>query len=37
VESEAQRAFLERCGCDFVQGYLTGRPADPDAAAKEYV
>jgi len=37
VESEAQRAFLERCGCDFVQGFLTGHPADPDTAAKEYV
>jgi EAL domain-containing protein (putative c-di-GMP-specific phosphodiesterase class I) len=37
VETEAQRAFLERCGCDFVQGYLTGSPVDPDTAAKEYV
>jgi EAL domain-containing protein (putative c-di-GMP-specific phosphodiesterase class I) len=27
VESEAQRSFLERSGCDAYQGYLFGRPA----------
>jgi EAL domain-containing protein (putative c-di-GMP-specific phosphodiesterase class I) len=27
VETPAQHALLERCGCDEVQGYLTGRPA----------
>jgi EAL domain-containing protein (putative c-di-GMP-specific phosphodiesterase class I) len=37
VESEAQRAFLEGCGCDFLQGYLAGRPVDADTAAKDYV
>jgi diguanylate cyclase (GGDEF)-like protein/PAS domain S-box-containing protein len=37
VETEAQRAFLEGCGCDFVQGYLAGGPVDADTAAKDYV
>ncbi|MGH8724826.1 MAG: putative bifunctional diguanylate cyclase/phosphodiesterase, partial [Burkholderiales bacterium] len=37
VETEAQREFLKGCGCDFIQGYLVGRPADADAAAREYV
>ena len=37
VETEAQREALKACGCDFLQGYLTGRPADPDAAARDYV
>jgi EAL domain-containing protein (putative c-di-GMP-specific phosphodiesterase class I) len=37
VETEAQRAFLKSCGCDFIQGFLVGRPADADTAAKEYV
>jgi diguanylate cyclase (GGDEF)-like protein/PAS domain S-box-containing protein len=37
VETEAQRAFLEGCGCDFIQGYLTGQPVDADSAAKDYV
>lgn len=27
VETEAQRAFLDREGCDYVQGYLIGRPS----------
>jgi diguanylate cyclase (GGDEF)-like protein len=26
VETEGQLAFLSRCGCDEVQGYLIGRP-----------
>jgi diguanylate cyclase (GGDEF)-like protein len=26
VETEAQRDFLARCGCDYLQGYLIGRP-----------
>jgi EAL domain-containing protein (putative c-di-GMP-specific phosphodiesterase class I) len=26
VETEAQRAFLARHGCDVGQGYLFGRP-----------
>ncbi len=37
VETEAQREFLQRCGCDFIQGYLVGAPMDADSAAKEYV
>ena len=27
IETEAQRAFLQRLGCDLGQGYLIGRPA----------
>ena len=37
VETEEQREFLRSCGCDFIQGYLIGRPADADSAAKDYV
>jgi EAL domain-containing protein (putative c-di-GMP-specific phosphodiesterase class I) len=37
VETEAQRAFLKSCGCDFIQGFLVGKPVDADSAAKEYV
>ncbi len=37
VETEAQREFLRACGCDFIQGYLVGRPVDSDSAAKPYV
>jgi diguanylate cyclase (GGDEF)-like protein len=37
VETEAQRAFLEGCGCDYLQGNLAGRPVDADIAAKDYV
>ncbi|HXU43110.1 MAG TPA: PAS domain S-box protein [Burkholderiales bacterium] len=37
VETKAQREFLARCGCDFVQGYLVGKPLEADAAAKEYL
>jgi diguanylate cyclase (GGDEF)-like protein/PAS domain S-box-containing protein len=37
VETEAQLEFLQSCGCDFIQGYLSGRPVDADTAAKEYV
>jgi EAL domain-containing protein (putative c-di-GMP-specific phosphodiesterase class I) len=28
VETAAQRAYLERLGCDYLQGYLLGRPVD---------
>ena len=35
VESEAQREYLRRCGCDYIQGYLIGRPADAETAAKD--
>jgi diguanylate cyclase (GGDEF)-like protein len=29
VETEAQRSFLARHGCDIAQGYLLGRPGHP--------
>ncbi|MFE8032018.1 EAL domain-containing protein [Thiohalocapsa marina] len=31
VETEAQLAYLTTAGCDLVQGYLIGRPAEADA------
>jgi diguanylate cyclase (GGDEF)-like protein/PAS domain S-box-containing protein len=34
VESEAQREALKACGCDYLQGFLTGRPVDTETAAK---
>ena len=37
VENDAQREFLRRCGCDYIQGYLVGRPTDSDSAAKDSV
>ncbi|HZQ73395.1 MAG TPA: PAS domain S-box protein [Burkholderiales bacterium] len=37
VENEAQQEFLRRCGCDYIQGYLIGHPADADTAAKDYL
>jgi diguanylate cyclase (GGDEF)-like protein/PAS domain S-box-containing protein len=37
VESEAQREALKACGCDYLQGYLSGRPADAETASKDYV
>jgi len=37
VENEAQRTFLVKCGCDYIQGFLIGRPLDADSAAKEYI
>jgi EAL domain-containing protein (putative c-di-GMP-specific phosphodiesterase class I) len=37
VESEAQREALKACGCDYLQGFLTGRPVDAETAAKDYV
>jgi EAL domain-containing protein (putative c-di-GMP-specific phosphodiesterase class I) len=33
VETDAQREFLNRCGCDYIQGFLIGRPQGPDAHA----
>ncbi|OFS92713.1 hypothetical protein HMPREF3113_11985 [Stenotrophomonas sp. HMSC10F06] len=30
VETAGQRAYLERLGCDYLQGYLLGRPEDPE-------
>jgi len=37
VESEAQREALKACGCDFIQGNLTGAPMDAETAARDYV
>jgi EAL domain-containing protein (putative c-di-GMP-specific phosphodiesterase class I) len=37
VESEAQKAALIACGCDYLQGFLIGAPADAETAAKDYV
>ncbi len=33
VETEGQRALLNRCGCGLMQGYLFSRPLPPEAAA----
>ncbi|WP_193069519.1 EAL domain-containing protein, partial [Pseudomonas sp. K5] len=30
VETAGQRSYLERLGCDFLQGYLLGRPVDAE-------
>ncbi|HTM60719.1 MAG TPA: PAS domain S-box protein [Burkholderiales bacterium] len=35
VEDEKQLDYLKRCGCDYIQGYLIGRPADAETAAKD--
>jgi diguanylate cyclase (GGDEF)-like protein/PAS domain S-box-containing protein len=37
VESEPQKRALIECGCDYLQGLLSGGPADADTAAKDYV
>jgi diguanylate cyclase (GGDEF)-like protein/PAS domain S-box-containing protein len=37
VESEAQREALKACGCDYLQGFLAGKPADSETASKDYV
>ncbi|MEO8717607.1 MAG: EAL domain-containing protein [Burkholderiales bacterium] len=37
VETAAQRAFLAKLGCDYLQGPLVGPPVDADAATKDYV
>jgi diguanylate cyclase (GGDEF)-like protein/PAS domain S-box-containing protein len=37
VESEAQREALVACGSDYIQGFLTGAPADGETAARDYV
>lgn len=33
VETEEQRAYLDHCGCDLMQGYLFSRPLPPEDAA----
>jgi diguanylate cyclase (GGDEF)-like protein/PAS domain S-box-containing protein len=37
VENESQRKFLRSCGCEYIQGYASGRPADADRAAEKYL
>ncbi|HYD56424.1 MAG TPA: bifunctional diguanylate cyclase/phosphodiesterase, partial [Burkholderiales bacterium] len=37
VETEAQKQFLRGFGCEHVQGYLTGKPVDPETAAKDFL
>ncbi len=37
VETEAQREALKACGCDYLQGYLTGKPVDAETASKDFV
>jgi diguanylate cyclase (GGDEF)-like protein len=37
VEDEPQRDFLRARGCDQLQGYLLGRPMDPDSVAKRFL
>ena len=34
VEEENQLAFLKEKGCDFIQGFIWGKPMDPQQAAK---
>jgi len=34
VETEAQEKLLRECGCDYLQGYRSGEPMDPEAAEK---
>jgi diguanylate cyclase (GGDEF)-like protein/PAS domain S-box-containing protein len=37
VETEAQKTMLLACGCDFLQGFLTGAPVDADTAARDFI
>jgi len=37
VETEAQKKALIACGCDYLQGFHIGAPADAETAAKDYV
>src|SRR5688572_7437783 len=37
VETEEQRAFLQKCRCHYLQGYLIGHPLDAEAAAQPYL
>jgi diguanylate cyclase (GGDEF)-like protein/PAS domain S-box-containing protein len=34
VETVEQLGFLDECACDFVQGYLFGKPVAPDEAVR---
>lgn len=33
IELEQQRIYLNECGCDYIQGYLTGRPMPAEQIA----
>jgi diguanylate cyclase (GGDEF)-like protein/PAS domain S-box-containing protein len=37
VETQAQRDYLRGCGCDYLQGFLIGRPVDADSASQPYL
>ena len=37
VETVAQRDFLAGLGCDYAQGFLTGKPVDGDTASAAYL
>jgi diguanylate cyclase (GGDEF)-like protein/PAS domain S-box-containing protein len=37
VENDAQRKFLRGCGCEYIQGFAAGKPADADRAAEKYL
>jgi EAL domain-containing protein (putative c-di-GMP-specific phosphodiesterase class I) len=37
VENDAQKKFLRGCGCEYIQGFATGKPADADTAAEKYI
>jgi diguanylate cyclase (GGDEF)-like protein/PAS domain S-box-containing protein len=37
VETEVQKAMLLACGCDYLQGFLTGAPVDAETASRDYV
>ena len=34
VETEEQYLALKELGCDYIQGFIWGRPMPPDEAAK---
>ena len=36
VETEAQKAALLACGCDYLQGFLTGKPVDGETASRDF-
>jgi EAL domain-containing protein (putative c-di-GMP-specific phosphodiesterase class I) len=36
VEQEVQRHILEELGCDFLQGYLFGRPVNHADASHQF-
>ncbi|PAB59851.1 hypothetical protein CCE28_07810 [Anaeromicrobium sediminis] len=37
VETNQQLEFLRKCGCDFIQGYFTGKPNGPIEIEKNYI